>query len=378
MLKILYFALLILIIFSCTNSTDVEKFERFAYFSVYDNDAAGFYSYNFEDQSTKLITKKNIVKSSLIADNGRFVVIEKDPSDHEFNYYGICDGNLLDVPLPDENEYFTDFPGKDLSKVPMQIDNAGHNFLYFVYKIEEVDNSNYFRPFLVKFNCEEWKMEMFDLHNKLEIENSEIYKKIEIIDDVIAVNNKFYFLVNITSHDNISRVNLIKIDENEIAIMPVQILGDVKLVGVIDNEFRKNILIFKNNELIIEEDCVDSYKVGNLIDVYDFMNQSFDYNTIPNAEILYGFSDVAFRSMNIFSGDITEYEKISDIYSLGKYSKSQTQSVISQDNEVILSAMNGAKTNLLIYHNHNQSISKILEWDNASCKIWGISREFTK
>lgn len=374
MKKLLFILVVSLILNSCDNSNEPNtSSSRFLYYSLVGGDEGGFYQYDFQGD-IKLITKKNIVKSTQIADNGRFVFLESDTNDGGFNYYGLCEGNLLEVPKPESSEYLINIYNNDFESIPMQIDNAGHNFVYIIHKNINEETNNYFRPYAANFNCEKWEMQIIDLHKLIDENTTRDLKYVKIYPDIVTYEEYFYAIAACEFTDEVKTNHLIKFNSEFFKSFPIQVMHETKLVAVIDNEFRRMIYHFRNNEMIVEENCADSYKVVNSVDMYEFMNKTTDFNTIYDEHTILGFSsDNSFRSFNTLTGGTKNFSNVDAIAQSGTYQKKYSQVCVSSDDNYFAISFDALNSKLLLYNVENDNVEKEFMKQGTKYKVWGIS-----
>jgi hypothetical protein len=219
-IKKIIVALLLIFLAGCKSSNDPANDESgmIYYYALQDNDVAadgsGFFSYDVSSNTETLMTIKKIIKATHIADNGRFVALE-ETKEGEIEFYGICDGNLIKVPKPSEyNNVFETINYKNsIADYPMEIDKAGHNFVFLTYHRDMDDEIMYF-PVLARFNCEEWKMNIIDFKDDFLKKLPEMPQEVLPNPDILIEDDEIYFSLNVNfSNRNEQYICLIKDDK---------------------------------------------------------------------------------------------------------------------------------------------------------------------
>ena len=360
----------LIVIWGCNSNNEPSKTNpRYAYYQILHGDSSGFYEYDVNAGEKKLLTKKNIIKATHVADNGRFVILEHDDFDSYFEFHGVCNGDLIEVPLPDKNEYFTGFPDENDKDIPMEIDEAGHNFAFFSYKTISNSQDIYYKPFLVTFNCEEWKMNINDIHDKIDAKTEDSLLTVNVYKDLLYSDGILYFKIGCTFKDNTKQNYLASVINSNIEITPLQDNKGSFLSGIFVEPFCTNAFFFYNNEIVVEESCNSDFTKKNSIDVYNYNNLIDNFHTQDVNFKKYGFNDQGFRSIDLMTQQVTEFNLISDKFIELDATSDGSQCAVSPDGKFIGLSINNGNSHVFLWDKINNDLISIDENDSTAIML---------
>jgi hypothetical protein len=236
-IKLTISLIFILFAFGCTNSNEPnEPQTRTIYYLKDHSGSMALFNFNTDENMPELMSMKNIKNSTMVAENGRLVLLEENDYKN-VSFYGVCEGNLIEVPMPDDisNEYETAYYNIDVKDYPMQIDNEGHNFIFMTF-FKQPESDLMLFPILARFNCEKWEMNIInfknDFLNRLDKEIESIFPNPNII---INKSGEIFFSVLI-KHNNISKNLICKIVNEKLQnIYFINSPSPIRLLGCMSN-----------------------------------------------------------------------------------------------------------------------------------------------